>query len=414
MHNRNAVRYFLIVAALLVFLFVSNDFGLLDVEKTAIVMAVGIDREDDEFIVTSQVALPVSNQGSNGAKSVQIVSRGDTVAAAFEEINDKTGWYPKLVFCKLILLGEKTMEQDVFDGLDFFLRNEYFSEDCLIAACNGTAKDALNVKTPIDSASSVAAQKVLSKHAEQVGSVMTNSLRTFSATYFGKAKSGYLPVLKTEQPQEALKDENGEGGSGGSSGSGGAQSGSQGSASQSGSADNSGGEAAKKEELFSAKETALFAHGKRVGTLTEDETFAFSAMKSKLKLANYTVESGGDKYTLTVKHNSPKVKLKIKNGAPRLDLDVTMVAGVLDFAAASDANKIKDAGDVPKGVLKDAEKALKEQILETFEKSRACGCDLFGLDDLLRKYHNAQYNKFKDDLLERITVRVNVTFKSIR
>lgn len=408
MHNRNAVRYFLIVTALLVFLFVSNDFGLLDVEKTAIVMAVGIDREDEEFIVTSQVALPVSNQGSNGAKSVQIVSRGDTVAAAFEEINDKTGWYPKLVFCKLILLGEKTLEQDVFDGLDFFLRNEYFSEDCLIAACNGTAKDALNVKTPIDSASSVAVQKVLSKHAEQVGSVMTNSLRTFSATYFGKSKSGYLPVLKTEQPQETLKDEKGENGSGGT------QNGSQDSAPQSGSADNSGGEAAKKEELFSAKETALFAQGKRVGTLTEDETFAFSAMKSELKLANYTVESGGDIYTLTIKHNAPKVKLTVKNGAPRLNLDVTMAAGVLDFSAANNANKIKDAGDVPKSVLKDAEKALNEQITETFEKSRACGCDLFGLDDLLRKYKNAQYEKHKDGLLERVTVRVNVTFKSVR
>ena len=45
MHSRNSVRYYLIVAAVLIFLFFSNDFGLTDVQKTAIVMAAGIDRE---------------------------------------------------------------------------------------------------------------------------------------------------------------------------------------------------------------------------------------------------------------------------------------------------------------------------------------------------------------------------------
>ena len=58
LHVKNTVRYYLIVAFLLVFLFFSNDFGLTDVQKTAIVMAVGVDREEDTFIVTSQIAIP--------------------------------------------------------------------------------------------------------------------------------------------------------------------------------------------------------------------------------------------------------------------------------------------------------------------------------------------------------------------
>ena len=201
MHNRNAVRYFLVVAALLLFLFTSNDFGLLDTQKTAIVMAVGIDREADDFLVTSQIALPTPSDQKGGLKSVQTVSRGKTVAAAFEEINDKTGWYPKLVFCNLILIGKDAADENVFDALDFFLRNEYFAEDCILAVCDSTAKEALNVTTPIDSASSVAAQKILSAHAKQVGSSMPNTLREFAASYFGDSKSGFLPILKTEKTQ---------------------------------------------------------------------------------------------------------------------------------------------------------------------------------------------------------------------
>ena len=61
-HGRNTVRYFLILVALLGFLFFSNDFGLTDVQKTAIIMAVGVDKEEDDFVVTSQIAIPKSSK----------------------------------------------------------------------------------------------------------------------------------------------------------------------------------------------------------------------------------------------------------------------------------------------------------------------------------------------------------------
>ncbi|MBQ8446489.1 MAG: hypothetical protein IJX31_01785, partial [Clostridia bacterium] len=104
-HTRNTVRYYILIVAVLAFLFFSNDFGLTDVQKTAIVMSVGIDREENEFILTSQIAVPQSSKQGNASQAVQLVSRGKTVAEAFEQINAKTGWYPKLVFCKLIILG---------------------------------------------------------------------------------------------------------------------------------------------------------------------------------------------------------------------------------------------------------------------------------------------------------------------
>ena len=113
-HTRNTVRYYVLIVAVLAFLFFSNDFGLTDVQKTAIVMAVGIDREEDEFILTSQIAVPQSSKQGDSSQTVQLVSRGKTVAKAFEEINAKTGWYPKLVFCDLILIGKEAAQENVF------------------------------------------------------------------------------------------------------------------------------------------------------------------------------------------------------------------------------------------------------------------------------------------------------------
>ncbi|MBQ5930536.1 MAG: hypothetical protein IIX02_07075, partial [Clostridia bacterium] len=118
-HNRNTVRYFILITILLSFLFFTTDFGLIDIQKTAIVLAAGIDRNGEDFIITSQIAIPKSSDQGKSTNAVQIVSRGKTVAEAFEEINAKTGWYPKLVFCNLILLGEDTAKQNVFDALDY-------------------------------------------------------------------------------------------------------------------------------------------------------------------------------------------------------------------------------------------------------------------------------------------------------
>ena len=207
LHGKNTVRYYLLLVLMLAVFFFSNDFGLTDVQKTAIVMAVGIDREEDTFILTSQIAIPQSSKQGKATETVQLVSRGKTVADAFEEINAKTGWYPKLVFCNLIVLGEKAATENVFDALDYFLRDEYLSDNCFVATCDGLAKDMLNVTALVDPSGSVAIQKVLSSHAQRVGAVLPATLRDFAIGYFSDSRCGYLPLLKTQPQQEKIDGE---------------------------------------------------------------------------------------------------------------------------------------------------------------------------------------------------------------
>ena len=206
-HSKNTVRYYLILIIALIFLFFSGDFGMIDVQKTAIVMAVGIDREEDTFIVTSQIAIPKSSKQGKATETVELLSRGKTVAAAFEEINQKTGWYPKLVFCQLILLGEETAKHNVFDALDFFLLDEYMTDNCLVATCDGLAKDMLNITALVDPSGSIAMQKVLSPHAKRSGTTMPNTLKNFAIGYKSQSKSSFLPIIKTQPSQEEISFE---------------------------------------------------------------------------------------------------------------------------------------------------------------------------------------------------------------
>ena len=410
-HSRNAVRYYILAIIFLAFLFFSNDFGLMDVQKTAIVMAVGVDREEDEFILTSQIAMPSKGQG-NSSQTVQLVSRGKTVSEAFEQINSKTGWYPKLVFCNLILLGEKTAQENVFDALDFFLLDEYLTDDCQVAVCQGLAKDILNTSALVDVSSSVAIDKILSAHAERVGTVHPVNLKDFSIGYFGDSRSSLLPIIKTEPKQEKIDPstpQNQDSSPPSSDSENSAQSENQ--SKQGG----QGGDENQNKPVFSARKTALFVHGKWKETLSEDETFALNMAMGKLRLASYSVNVFGETCTLTIKRNDPKIRLKLgEDGKGHVKVSITVTAGIADFSKALDVKELADVGDVPDGAFAAAEKKLSATLNQVYEKARGVGCDVFGLQERLVKYKQRKYHKYKDVLLDNISFVADIKFSNVR
>lgn len=443
---KHTLFYYLALVFILICMFFSNDYGMLDVQKTAIVLAVGVDREDDTFILTSQIAVPESSKQGKATQTVELVSRGKTIADAFRQINAKTGWYPKLVFCKLIVLGEKTLEKNAMDALDFFSLDEYMSDNCLVACCDGLAKDILNTQALIDSAGSIAISKVLSTHAERVGTALPASLRQFCIGYFGKSKSGFLPIVQTQPQQEQVggsgsssgsgsqsggdsssgSGQGGQsssgGGSGGSGGGSGNQSGGDSSSSGGDSGGGSGGGSAgsggaEKQEkpVFSASRTALIVEGKRVGELSEEETFAVCAVKRELKLAGFSVQNEDGVCTLSIKNNAPSSKLQLgADGRATMQISLTLTAGLLDYSTARDLNDLTDAGDVPATVFPLAAKKLKAQISSAYEKCRSCGCDVFELNSLLFKKHPKRFEALQKNALQESVLEVNVHFENVR
>ena len=392
-HPQNSVRYYLCIIALLIVFFFVGDFSTLDTQKTAIVMAVGIDRREDTFIVTSQIAVPQSSKQGKSTQTLQLVSRGKTVADAFAEINAKTGWYPKLVFCNLLILGEETTKTDVFEALDFFLLDEYMPDGCLVTTCNGLAKDLLNVNALIDPSGSIAIQKILSPHAKRVGRVLPVSLRQFASAYFGDGASGYLPIVATKPQQESDATPT---------------------ASQEQNENATPNENTTDKPVFSAGETALFVRGKRVGAFTEEETFAFNVVKSGLKLASYGVGLDDEYCTLSIKNNARKTKLSIgQDGRANYSISVILSAGILDYSKAPTKGDTADAGDVPDGAFYWAEKRLRSQIESAFEKCKTVGCDAFGLGANLQKYHTDK-TQYLPTLLQNTSAQVNVRFQGVR
>lgn len=378
MHAKNTVRYFLLLVFVMLFFFFTNDFGLVGVQKTAIVTAIAIDKEEDGFSLAVQIANPSKEQGSGGGEKEGggtqngnsqypcVEGKGKTVAQALDEAEKSTGWLIKLVFCKLIILGESFTEMDAFDALDYFLLDEYMNDDCLLAAVDGKAAELLKAKTQLGASSALAIEKVLSPTAKSAGVSLPCNLKDFAVGYFGASRSGVLPLLEQE------------------------------------------------ENFFKAEKTALFKDGKRIGVLNAEETFALSVVKNPLRLASYTTQVDGVDCTLTVRKSNNKRKFSIKENTPVLEVELALYAGVKDNAKSRPIEDLKDLGNLPSGALAVASQSLASQIERLHQKCKTLAFDAFEAIDMLQKHENDYFEEFKETLPERLELELTVHFEGLR
>lgn len=385
------IKLWLILAAIVAFSFLSNDFGLVDIQKTAIVLAAGVDRNEEKgYTLTAQIAVPKGvDRTTGGTSSVEFIAEGETIADCVSDIYCKTGWVPKFVFCNLIVIGEDTAKADnVFDALDFFLRNEYMSDSCYIATCQGSAKELLSSESAIDDTSSMAIAKLFSDANVKSGKAMKMSLREFAMGYHGVTESGYMPYI-VQHKQET--NESSGGGSGAGQG---------------------GGAQQKEQKIYCAERTALFSKGKQVALLGPDETFAFSLLKGNVSSGYLLTEENGKPVSLTVLSDSGDVSLDTK-GAPKVTVKAELTVRLFNRAVPSEIEDIAK-NEVSEELRENAKKTVSEWAEKVFEISRQSGCDLFKLNQSLYRSSVKKYEEWKDTLLPAVPVEYKIVIRTAK
>lgn len=418
--NKFWSRIFLFAVALLLLLFFSNDFGLVNIQKTAIVVAVGLDvsESDAEKVdFTAQIAMPASSSSGGGAEASSNVSiqGADTVGEAIAELNRKTGWYPTLVHCRLVVLGEGTDSEDVFRFSDYFLRSEFVEDSCLMAMCEGRAEELLRAKSSVGDMTSAAIAKVLSTESQKTGTVCVINLRDFAKGYYSVSGSGYLPVLAAKAEAES-GNSGSAGGAQGAFGEGENRAGDAALPVQGGTGSGKSGQ--NKSDVFDATETALFYGGKRAALLDADETLAFNLAASPTDFAygDVTVtENGKDvTYNLKMKIGKRSQSIAVKGGVPVFTFCIRANAQVADANKSETIEEVAKTTIVPEHVLRAAEEKFKNKLAGALGKASGSGCDLFGMKVKLYRFARPYYETFQDTLLENVNVIYDIKFDTLK
>ena len=347
--KRAAPKFALFLGGALLFAFFSNDFGLVDIQKTAVILAAGIDKSGEGYELTAQISVPKGGETAGGTASVELSGKGETVADCLMMMYADSGWIPKFDFCSLVLLGEEAAKEGAMPALNYFLHNEYMSDNCAVAVAEGSAGEMLKQTSAIDDTPSLAIHKLFSGAAEKTGAAVKNTLREFAVGTLGVSKSSFMPFIRT------LPRESGTGSSEGTNG----KSGAEGAGSSGGAAQSGAGSEKDAPVLFRAEETALF-----------------NLVRGKVKAGILTVKGeDGEPVSLSIKRGGGSAKLGDES-EPRAKLSVRLKVLVSDrtekdFMAGTETNVATDEDE------RRAEELIASYISSLWETCKVSGCDLF-------------------------------------
>lgn len=390
-------KFFIIAIVLFLTFFFTNDFGLIDIEKTAIITAVAIDYgENTKYEVTAQVAVPeASNVSSENAKT-HMTGMGETVGSAIKNVGDISGWFPNLSFCNLIILSKSIAEDNVMTVLDYFTKTLRIQDSALVVLAEDKASDIITESTPLDNISSFALQKILLKNTGHDKDTATVDIKTFCVGYYSENHSSFMPLIKAS----TSKQESTENSSNGSSQSGLGALGSP----STGSAGSDSGLDGQGKTLFDAKSTALFKDGKMVGELNENQTFVYNMLSKKVSSSTFEVTDvswGGEKknFLLTLHRVSPKIRLDVKENQVKVNIDLEVYCKISDQNTNSSDFAYTENIPLPLPVQNKATEQIKSQLDGLIETLRKTDCDMLNLKLKLYRYHYDRYSSFKDNLL---------------
>ena len=390
------MKLYIILTAFIVFAFFSNDFGLVDIQKTAVILAAGVDKDGDTFTLSTQIAVPQgSTSGGAATSTVTVDAKGSTVSECISKIFSETGWVPKLVFCDLVILGEQAAKDNAIACFDFFLRNEYMPDSAQIAVCEGTAKELLTSTSAMDDSPTQAIQKLLTQSAQSSGKVMANTLKQFAISYYGVSASGYAPYLRTTEQESSTPGGGSAGDAGGSAGS------SEGT-----------GAPEKKAVVYNAEQTALFTKGKMTGLLEREETFAFSLTKGKVFAGTFTAEEKGKPVSISILENKGGVSLDTKNN-PKAELKVGLKLRLFNRGVPAPVNDIAEV-TMSDELLENAETVIRSYLDRLVAACKKANCDLFQLKTQLYRSSLSRYEEWKDLVPNAIDTTIHTNVEKIK
>ena len=388
----------ILIFALFLFFF-SNDFGLVDIDKTAIIVALAVDKgKDYNYEVTAEIAVPEATDQNSETKNAQVTGKGNTIGEALKEVSDLTGWFPQLNFCNLIMISDSLKDENSIKILNYFAITFRVQDSCLIAMSEGSAKKVLEDSSPLDDIASFAIQKILLKQPGFDKNVLDNNVKDFCVSYYNPSSSSYMPVISKNTVEGSSSDANKSGPQSGQSDS---------SSSQSG---NSGGQ----KIVFSARKTALFKNGIRVGELSEDQTLILKILTSDVKSTIYPIEKSVDgisetkHYLLTILKNKAKLDISVKHNKLNLDIKLDIFCKLSDENSDDIDQSLPKNTPLPQQVKEAFTKKLTDEIYKLIEKTNTLNCDVLNIERRLYKYHQSDYPTFKDNYLSVIVPNVNV------
>jgi len=368
---------------LIVSLFLSGCWSKRELNELAIVSALGIDKVDDEFDVTVQIVVPgeISSKAPTSGRSPVIThhAKGKTI---FEAIRKMTTLSTRKIYfahTQVVILGDELAKEGIGEALDLISRDHEFRNDFdVIIAHEATAKDVLNVLTPVEK---VPANKIINSlrtSQKAWGSTISINIDELVSTLSSNEKSPLIPAIEI-QGDAALG------------------------------MSKANINKVETPVILKYAGLAVFKGDKYVGLLTDKESQSVSFLSDKIQstIEIIACPKGGTIATEITKSKT-KIKGKFEKDAPKINVHIEVEQNVGEVECKINLTSHKNIDYVNKKTEELIKKRIEKTITTIQQTYRA---DIFGFGEELHRADPKKWKKIKNDwptIFQDLPVNVEV------
>lgn len=382
---RNKIILLLII---LIIVFMKPAIGLPEQSKTEnIVTAIGIDKLADEFEVSLQYILPYKSGSENELKLITM--KGKNLSETIESVSIQLGKESGFAHCKFILLSNSACEENITSIIDYFMRIKSNANNITLITTPEPVKDVLGTSSNLDSElyTVIDSNNNIAFHRHHLN---FNDIGDYYASYLGHTKCISLNIMETEEDTESPDSSTGGGG---------------GASSSSDTASGGSSTQPPKKKIKNEGKVAILKDGKRLVSLTSDESEKLSYFDPQIKDHYLTLEHFSDEVyddvdiSFNIYEKGTKVTTSFVQGVPHYTLNLNLHVRANQIIS-DDMTKYYDfsknhASEKLKNTIEDQ---LKTKLLSAEAHFKANKYDVVNCYENLYKFQNGKFKEFLQTL----------------
>ncbi len=352
-----------------------------ELDKIAITVGCGLEKVDDGYKITVQIADTQKQGNSNSSTSpVRFKNYTYTDRTIHEAARGILTKLPKKAYTKhmqILVIDEKIANNGINEIIDFWFREVELRNDFYVfVSKDSTPIEVLGVLTQIYPINSVGIRNLIENNFKYLGGTVLTTFDDLTSSYISKTKEIILPTIMVLGKDGNKKDNL---------------------------------ESSIPESLISLNETAYFRDNKLVGYLDKKQTIYYNLVKNALKTSIISYECDKDKF-VTFEIIENKTDIDIVKNKPEVNIKVQAKGNLTSIMCEYDISK----NDGIKMIEKEGSLEIKKQIDSLFKLSKDNKTDIFSIRDIYYKHNNkyykniSNYNDFFDNLKVNVDVKLNI------
>lgn len=390
--------------------------------ERGVVIALGVDRQDNEYEISLLTFIPTVQQSYKEMSSV-ISGKGETIARALYNAQIAMGRKIGLSHAKTTIVNENLLQDDVAEYIDYLSRVASLPENTVFVCTDKSAKEILQASFTLESTVGLQLEQVIGFNAQNLY-VTDTSLEAFYKGYYGRQKSSLIGFLSIAEEEQQMTTTGTSEQSGSNQVDNGGEQGQNVGSTQSKTSSTSPQQSSGQKHILNKGEAVLLKEGKLAQKLTVDELNGINLLNAKsinqiITIDNVEINGLMNKLSYRIKNKKINTQTYFENGSPVYSAQLILGLELVEVQGEHEHIKINtEFSKITPQIRKKIDQSIKNQFTEALNVLRDNKTDVIGISDKFYKSHRNGYKKFiknlerEDDFINFVNFKLNLILQS--